>query len=434
MSKILFATMPITGHVNPGLPLARKLVESGHEVRWYTGAKFKSTIESTGATHVSAGRALDFDDSDVDGSFPGRKRLNGLDKLKFDLIEVFTKHIPSSLQDLQALLQEFPATAVVVDTAFATGPMLSELGGPPCVSYGITALPLSSVEVAPFGLGLLPDDTPVGKVRNKILQQISARIIFKDVIDYRNKVRAQFKLPPIDCGLFEEMIRGSALYLQGTVPEFEYRRANMPANVRFVGPMLPVSPPEVSKPSWWQEIVQSDKPVVHVSQGTIATDPDELIVPSIFALADMDVLVVVSSKSLHKVTRNSLPDNVRVADFLPYSEFMQHVDAFVTNGGYGGVHYALAQGVPIVSAGTTEDKLEVGNRVEWSGAGINLRTSKPSTHEIRRAVKKVLTFSRYRNAAKQLSESIRSHDAAGEAAKLISDLAQGSEPVRDSLD
>lgn len=36
MSRFLFAPMPFTGHVNPGLPIARELVARGHDVRWYS--------------------------------------------------------------------------------------------------------------------------------------------------------------------------------------------------------------------------------------------------------------------------------------------------------------------------------------------------------------------------------------------------------------
>jgi hypothetical protein len=50
----------------------------------------------------------------------------------------------------------------------------------------------------------------------------------------------------------------------------------------------------------------------------------------------------------------------------------------VTNGGYGGVQMALSYGVPLVVAGASEDKPEVGARVAWSGAGLNLKTGKPS--------------------------------------------------------
>jgi UDP:flavonoid glycosyltransferase YjiC (YdhE family) len=34
--------MPVAGHVNPGLPIARALVGRGHEVVWYTGQHFRA--------------------------------------------------------------------------------------------------------------------------------------------------------------------------------------------------------------------------------------------------------------------------------------------------------------------------------------------------------------------------------------------------------
>ena len=423
MAQILFATMPITGHVNPGLPIARQLVAEGHEVCWYTGKKFKDAIEATGSKHISASAKWDFNDSNMDTYFPERKNFRGLDQLKYDMKRIFTDHVPHSTCELQEILRTFPASVMVVDTAFASGPLLAQIGGPPCIAFGITAFPLASHEVAPFGLGLFPDYTDVGKVRNKLLIELTNRIIFKDVIDYRNEVRAKFNLEPDQDGVFDGVVKGCKLYLQGTVPEFEYKRSDMPENVRFIGPLLPQAAAEVSKPDWWQEMVDSKVPIVHVAQGTVATRIDELIMPTIYALADMDVLTIVSTKNLPYGSLSEMPKNVRLARFLPYSDLMHHVDAFVTNGGYGGVHYALAAGVPIVAAGTTEDKPEVANRIAWSGAGINLRTSSPSSAAIRRAVKQVLRNPSYKSAALKLSESIRNIDAAKEASRLILSIA-----------
>ncbi len=423
MAQILFATMPITGHVNPGLPIAKQLVDEGHEVAWYTGKKFKAAIEATGAKHFQASPLWDFNDADLDTYFPDRKNLQGLEQLKFDLKQIFTAHIPQSVKEMQTILKTFPAKVTVVDTAFASGPLLAQIGGPPCIAFGITAFPLPDENVAPFGLGLLPDESKLGKYKNQALHMLSNRVLFKDVIDYRNSVRATFNLEPDGDGVFEGVVKGCKLYLQGTVEEFEYSRKNMPENVRFIGPLLPEAPKSAEKPDWWQEMVDSDKPVVHVAQGTIATKIDELIMPTIYALADMDVLTVVSAKNLPYGSLPELPKNVRLAKFLPYSELMKHVDVFVTNGGYGGVHYALSEGVPIVAAGSTEDKPEVANRVEWSGAGINLKTATPSSSSIRRAVKVLLRNPSYKSAAKKLADSIKQHNAAREAANHILSIA-----------
>ena len=42
-----------------------------------------------------------------------------------------------------------------------------------------------------------------------------------------------------------------------------------------------------------------------------------------------------------------VPENVRVEPFVPFGELMPFVDVMVTNGGYGGIHFALAHGVAV---------------------------------------------------------------------------------------
>ena len=73
-----------------------------------------------------------------------------------------------------------------------------------------------------------------------------------------------------------------------------------------------------------------------------------------------------------------LPDNARAAEYLPYDKLLTRTAVYVTNGGYGGVQYALRYGVPIVATGGKEDKPEVGARVAWSGVGRRLRSEHPS--------------------------------------------------------
>jgi UDP:flavonoid glycosyltransferase YjiC (YdhE family) len=51
--KVLIATMPFTGHVNPFQRVAAELVRRGHSVIWLTGDDFREKVEITGATFVS---------------------------------------------------------------------------------------------------------------------------------------------------------------------------------------------------------------------------------------------------------------------------------------------------------------------------------------------------------------------------------------------
>ena len=74
-----------------------------------------------------------------------------------------------------------------------------------------------------------------------------------------------------------------------------------------------------------------------MSQGTVATDADQLIRPALAGLADQDVLVIAVTGGTDPGLLGELPANTRVERYLPFEEILPHVDVFVTNGGFGGV-------------------------------------------------------------------------------------------------
>jgi UDP:flavonoid glycosyltransferase YjiC (YdhE family) len=131
-------------------------------------------------------------------------------------------------------------------------------------------------------------------------------------------------------------------------------------------------------PGWWADLDET-QPVVHVIQGTIANiDYGQAIAPTLRALAEEDVLVVVTTGGRPLDTLPTLRANARAATYLPYDELLPHTAVYVTNDGYGGVQYALLYGVPIVATGGKEDKPEVGARVAWTGVGRRIRSEHPS--------------------------------------------------------
>ena len=81
------------------------------------------------------------------------------------------------------------------------------------------------------------------------------------------------------------------LYLDPTVPTFEYPHADIPPQVHCVAVLLPEDPVDPGLSAWWEEIVEAERPVVQITQGTAATKVEELIASSLEALVDEDVLV-----------------------------------------------------------------------------------------------------------------------------------------------
>lgn len=59
------------------------------------------------------------------------------------------------------------------------------------------------------------------------------------------------------------------------------------------------------------------------------------------------------------------------------------------------------------------DKAENAARVEWSGVGINLRTDKPTSSMIEKAVDEILGDPKYKLKAQELQEEMRTYDPIG---------------------
>lgn len=428
MSRFLFATQPITGHFLPALPIVRTLVERGHEVMWYTGKKFRSKVEAAGATFAPYQDAYDYDDSDYDAAFAGRSAHKGLNQIKFDFIHLFMKQIGPQHHDLQAILSHFPADALVGDPSIFAAFTVNEKGGPPNATYNITVLGIKGRDVAPFGLGMLPIDSALGRLRNRLLYGLASNVIFKAVSDEFGRQCQRVGAAPRK---FDGVPVSPYLFLQPTVPAFEYPRRDLPSQAHFIGALLPDAPTDFTPPSWWDQVVHKQRPVVLVTQGTVATDVQELVVPTLRALANEDVTVIAAGvKDRAALGSDPLPVNAYVEAFVPFKPLLPHVDVYITNGGYGGVMTALAQGVPVIAGGITEDKPEVGNRLAFSGVGINLKTATPTAEQIGTAVKQVLAEKSYQQQAQAMQRELGRYQAPVLAAGLLEKLAATRRPVQ----
>jgi MGT family glycosyltransferase len=421
MAQILIATVPVIGHINPIVPLARALVSRGHEVRWYSGRKHAARIEATGARFVGFTLARDYDDLQLEREFPGRSALAGLDQLRFDIMRVFIDPAPGQFADIEAIAQQWQPDVIVADPTMIGAGFVHERLDIPLAIVSVLPCVLRSRDTAPFGLGLPPSASIVGRLRNALLNQAVEHIVFRPVQKHWQRTRAR-----VDLGrgayLFDAP-RSVSRFLLPTVPGFEYPRSDLPDNVDFIG-ILPVDAPHgVERPAWFSEL-DGARPVVHVSQGTIANTKPELFAPTIEGLAGEDLLVVLATggRPREELGLAQVPGNVRVASLLPYADLLPRTSVMVTNGGYGGVQMALSHGVPIVVAGSTEDKPEVAARVAWSGAGINLRTATPTAEAVRNAVREVLSRPSYRVQAKRLAQEYAKYDAVARGTASIEKL------------
>jgi len=390
-------------------------VNRGHTVTVLTGSRFRDAVESAGAAHRSLAGIADFDDRVIQDQLPERDRHRGIGKLQYDIQTLFVKTVPEQTRALERAIAQLAPDAILVESAFAgVVPLLLDdpSSRPPVLAVGVVPLTQSSADVAPYGLGMRPNASFFGRLRNRTLNLLVQRVLFRDTQRLANRVMHELGRPALRSFVLDQT-RLFDRFLQLSPAEFEYPRRDVSANLRFVGTVLPPAPVAGPLPEWWHEL-DDDRPVVHVSQGTIDNkDFSRLVHPTLEALADRDVLVVVSAGGRPVSELGELPANARAAEFFDYDLLLPKTDVFVTNAGFGGVQYALSHGVPIVAAGDTEDKPEVSMRADWSGVGVSLRTGTPSASAVGAAVDRVLGEPSFRERAGALAASIDEYDTFG---------------------
>ncbi len=422
--KILIASTPATGHLNPLLAIARILMAEGHEVAFLSGSVLRDRIEAIGAKFHALPKGADYDLRDFDSAAPER-----LDWLRVALERVFVDPIPAQHEGLLQVLGGFPADIIIADDMlFGVVPML--LGPrskrPPIALCGTSFLHWCREDGAPHFVGLPPATTKQQRDEYAAISREHDRVIYQPVADRLNRSLQTMGVGPLSMTLFDSVVDLADAYLQLTVPSFEFPR-DIPPSVHFVG-TPPIIPNQVPLPSWADELDGSRK-VVLVTQGTVANHNLGLVVgPTLAALANEPDLLVVATAGGRPIDAipGPIPGNARLSQYLPFEWVLPKVDVFVTNGGYGSVNQALSFGIPLVAAGLTEDKADVNARVAWSGVGINLAPNAPTPGALRQAVRTVLDKPDYRRRAALIAGEFASIDTRSEVLRIVSQLAHGS--------
>ncbi|KAF4961027.1 hypothetical protein FGADI_542 [Fusarium gaditjirri] len=377
---LVFGATPVDGHTYPLIRIAEDLVRHGFEATFITGDQFEKATTDAGAKHVTVPPLVNPKLMAEREAIP-----TGIPRLLYDIRHIFTGQTPERWRILKGVFEgiraDDPEREVVVmpETCFMGANPISLSGAlpkgytrrPKVINLNPIPYMATSIDTAPFGPGLPPDSTESGRARNQFMNQMmSLRFIFT-----------------IGCSCMISRLKMCP-------PSFEYSRSGLPSNVKFSGCAIPKPiPADFIYPSWWDDVKRGDRRIVAVTQGTIARDATNLIIPTIKALADRDDLLVVATpgqRGAFLPDDITIPSNTSVIDYLPYDALLPHASVFIMNAGYGGFLHGVTNGVPLVLAGETEDKPEIAMRGEWSGVAVNLKTGRPTPDMVRSGVERIL--------------------------------------------
>ncbi|MFI6026201.1 activator-dependent family glycosyltransferase [Amycolatopsis magusensis] len=150
------------------------------------------------------------------------------------------------------------------------------------------------------------------------------------------------------------------------------------------------------------------------------------------ALADLDVEVIATLNASQLKALPSVPDNVRVVDFVPLNVLLPTCDAVIHHGGSGTLTTAMLHGVPqLIVPHMVWDSINTARRLEAYGAGEYVRDiERLSGGELRSRLTRLLTKPSYKDNAAKLRREMVGTPSPNDIVPVLEKLAAEYRRVR----
>jgi UDP:flavonoid glycosyltransferase YjiC (YdhE family) len=233
-----------------------------------------------------------------------------------------------------------------------------------------------------------------------------------------NRVRRNYRLPSLGRDL--RRIYTDADYVLYTDTPEMFPAQDLPRTHSYLGPVT--WSPATALPSWW-DALPDERDIVYV---TLGSSGQGALLPQVLqALASLPLTVIAATAGASAPAQ--LPDNARVASYLPGELAAQRARQVICNGGSPTSQQALAAGVPVLGiAGNLDQYLNM-DGVLRSGAGALLRSDRLNQQQLRDTALRLLSEPEPRAAAQAVARQFERYDA---GARLEGLLAQLPGPAR----
>ena len=410
MARFLAYVDAVPGRLYPLVPTLLELIRRGHRVAVRAGVDQVGPLRAAGLeAEPLAARIARFAPDD----WRARTRFGALVRG----LRQFGERARVQADDLAYAIDVERPDALFVDEGAWGAAAAAERSGLPWAFSIVSAVPLTSRDAPPFGLGLRPRRDLVGRVRDLAARRIGLGLLERVVRSRLDGLRAELGVPPFRT--LDASYLAAGLVVVYTAEPFEYPRSDWPATVRLVGPGL--WEPAAERPAWLDEVT---RPLVLVTCSTLFQDDRRLADTACRALAGEPLDVVITTGDIDPATIPA-PANVRVARYVPHSAVLDRAACLVCHAGMGVTQKALAHGVPVVAVPFGRDQPEVARRVEVAGAGVRLPARRLTPERLRDAVRRAMELG---PGARRVAAAFAAAGGAAAAADALEELVATPTP------
>jgi UDP:flavonoid glycosyltransferase YjiC (YdhE family) len=265
------------------------------------------------------------------------------------------------------------------------------------LSPHVSLRPLAGVPVA--SSGLTAPKTPAERAEIQAANDQFAEFM-NSFLPEMNKACAQIGVPGM--AHVVDIFDRPARVLMAMSQAFDFEADWLPANVRYVGPLL-------DQPSWsepWQAPWRSSGPRVLLAGSTGAQGQGGMVQKMLNAMGGLEVEAVATAGPNLPLHMLAAPANVHLLRSAPHDSVMPEVSAVITQGGHGTVNRALINGLPLLVMPMGRDQGDNAARVEANGAGLRLPPTATES-EIAAALTRLIEEPHFRQAAARLGNAIK---------------------------
>jgi MGT family glycosyltransferase len=394
--NFLLVSWGSSGNLNPLLTAGRQLRQRGHRVRVMADPAMRDEVAAADFDFVTWRRAPTGPDADPTDFH--------------DMGDWFRRAVADPAADYAADIRDEignASTDAVLTIDILFGAVLgAEAAGVPLamLSPHVSLRPLAGVP--PASSGLAAPKTPQERAEIAAASQEIMKF-FDGFLPSFNDACARLAVPALShmMDLFDRPAR----VLLAISRAFDFQADSLPANLRYVGPLL-------DQPGWsepWRAPWSTKQPRVLIAGSTGAQGQGELVQKIIHAMGQIEIEAVATSGPNLDVNTLQAPGNVHLLRSAPHNTVMQEVSLVISQGGHGTVNRALVNGVPLLILPMGRDQGDNAARVEAKGAGLRLPPAASET-EIASAAARLILEPDFRIAARRLGEAIKADiDRAG---------------------
>jgi zeaxanthin glucosyltransferase len=382
MATLLFAPLPLAGHVNPTLKLAKALRARGHRVVYSSLPDVEDALQAEGFEFIPVFSSL-FPKGLLAEMTEKASRLRGreLRRLARDHVQRRNALLQAALDgEYDRMLDSLRPDLVLCDDRVIDLPLV-------CHGHGIQAVRLNTT-MPPHLMHLLTmaHQKPLASVRMTLLRWLEAVLARVDLMprfqEYHRKLVLKHggqmepvPIPPFQLPRLQDLVLFPREFATPETPEGR-------ARVHHLGPSIDL---ERQEPAFPWERLQDGRPLIFFSLGTLASA--ELARKTLQVASEAAAqrpgwqFVLAVGSVLDPEAFDAGPAGVVAVKHAPQLQVLRKAAAMVTHGGFNSVKECIYFGVPMVALPMKDDQPDVASLVVHHGLGVqgNVKKLSPGT-------------------------------------------------------